>query len=293
MPEFLISKLGPSVLIAMMAGLGLVVGSFLNVLIHRLPRILQNEWLGEVARANGGDAPGSFEHSRPYNLAAPPSHCPSCNRLLPFRQMIPVLSYLALRGRCAGCGWRIPFRYPAIELLSACLSALIAWRFGYSVEMGGALLMTWTLIALSTIDIEAQLLPDVVTLPFLWLGLAFNLWTVFTTLSSAVIGVIGGYLTLWTMFHGFRLLTGKEAMGYGDFKLMAMIGAWLGWRVLPIVLLLSSSVGALVGTTMLALGRHQRNEPLPFGPYLAAAGWVSLMWGEDILREYTGWAIWP
>ena len=153
--------------------------------------------------------------------------------------------------------------------------------------------MTWTLLALSTIDIETQLLPDVITLPFLWIGLALNLWTMFAPLSSAVVGVIAGYLTLWTMFHGFRLLTGREAMGYGDFKLMAMIGAWLGWRVLPVVLVLSSSVGAAVGTTMLALGRHRRNEPLPFGPYLAAAGWVNLMWGEDILRKFTGWALWP
>ena len=289
MLEFLISKPGPGVLIATMAGLGLLVGSFLNVLIHRLPRILQNEWLGENAEA----APGGLEHGRPYNLASPHSHCPSCNRLLPFGQMIPVLSYLALRGRCARCGWRIPFRYPAIELLSACLAALVAWRFGFSVQMGGALLMTWTLLALSTIDIETQLLPDVITLPFLWIGLALNLWTVFAPLSSAVVGVIAGYLTLWTMFHGFRFLTGKEAMGYGDFKLMAMIGAWLGWQALPVVLLLSSSVGAAVGTTMLALGRHRRNEPLPFGPYLAAAGWVNLMWGEEILRKFTGWAVWP
>ena len=287
MSDALIPQAYPGVFIAVTAGVGLVVGSFLNVVIHRLPQALREEWLKEITQA---DTAPSYRPMESYGLIAPRSHCPGCKRPLTFWQMIPVLSYLVLSGRCAWCGWRIPTRYPAVELLSACLSALVAWRFGCGVATGGALLMTWTLIALSVIDLETQLLPDMITLPFLWFGLGVNLWALFAPLSSAVLGVIGGYLTLWAMFHGFRLLTGKEAMGHGDFKLMAMLGAWLGWQALPVVLLLSSATGALVGTTLLGLGRHQRNKPLPFGPYLAAAGWLCLMWGDDFLLQLLRWA---
>ena len=277
-----------AVLIALVAVFGLIVGSFLNVVIHRLPRMLLRAWSNGAAEVHEDhyDRNGSPH----LGLIGPRSRCPNCDRVLNLRQLVPVVSYLALGGRCAWCKWRIPLRYPAIELLGASLSALVAWRFGFGVAMAGALLLTWTLIALSAIDIETQLMPDLITLPLLWVGLAFNAWAIFAPTSSAVLGAIAGYLTLWTAYYGFRLLTGKEGMGGGDFKCLAMLGAWLGWQALPVIVILASAAGAFIGTGLLVLGRHRREAPLAFGPFLAAAGWLSLMWGEDIMQAYLGWA---
>ena len=278
----------PAACIAVATLVGLMVGSFLNVVVHRLPLVLEREWLGEVAEVSGDTEAASHYAAQTFGLVTPRSQCPSCRTLITAWRNIPVLSYLALRGRCATCAWRIPARYPLIELLCAFASGLVAWRFGYGAAMVGALLVTWALIALSAIDIDTQLLPDAITLPFLWLGLMFNLFAIYTPLRASVIGAVGGYLILWGVFHAFRLLTGKEGMGYGDFKLLAMLGAWQGWQSLPVIVLLSSAVGALVGVALMVLGRHQRDAPMPFGPYLAAAGWLSLMWGESMTQAYLG-----
>ena len=279
----------PAVCVVVVAVVGLMVGSFLNVVIHRLPRVLEREWLSELAEVNRDVDALSHYTTQSYGLVTPRSQCPSCGQLIVAWQNIPVLSYLVLGGRCAACRRRIPTRYPVIELLSAATSGLVAWRFGYGAAMAGALLLTWALIALSAIDIDTQLLPDAITLPFLWLGLLFNIFGTYTPLASSVLGAVGGYLVLWGVFHAFRLLTGKEGMGYGDFKLLAVLGAWQGWQALPVIVLLSSAVGAVVGIALLALGRHHRDAPLPFGPYLAAAGWFSLMWGEDMMQAYLAW----
>ena len=281
--DFPLGAAGP---VALATVLGLAAGSFLNVVICRLPPILRYEWSRDA-----GDASEDLETdgncaARPAGLIGPRSRCPNCNRTLRFWQLVPIASYVALAGRCASCRWRIPIRYPAVELLSACLSALVAYRFGFGWEMGGALLLTWVLVAIGFIDVDTHLIPDAITLPLLWLGLLFNLRAGFAPLSSAVLGAVGGYLTLWAAYHAFRRLTGKEGLGRGDFKLLAMLGAWLGWQALPVVFVLSSAAGALVGTGLLAFGRHRRGEPLPFGPFLAAAGWLSLMWGEDMLGAY-------
>ncbi len=291
MSDPLILEANPAVFITTVAGLGLMVGSFLNVVVHRLPRMLHDGTPRELAGVDEDARADRSDQSQAYGLVVPRSHCPHCCHPLTVWQVIPVVSYVAFRGRCAWCGWRIPIRYPVVELLSAGLSAMVAWRFGYGAPMLGALLMTWGLITLAAIDAETQQLPDIITVPFLWTGLALNLGEVFTPPSSAVLGAIGGYLSLWVVFHVFRLLTGKEAMGYGDFKLMAALGAWLGWQVLILVLLFSSAIGLVAGAVMVALGRRRRSEPFPFGPYLATAGWVCVMWGEDILSAYLRWAM--
>lgn len=276
----------PPVLLMFAALLGLVVGSFLNVVIFRLPKMMEREWRDQCADIlDGGASPGD----RPaYNLVVPRSRCPSCGHQVAAIENIPVLSYLVLKGRCADCGWRIPLRYPAVELLTGALSVLVVWKFGLGIQSAGALLLTWALVALAFIDFDTQFLPDSITLPFLWLGLAFNLTGTFATIQASVIGAIAGYLVLWCVYHLFRLLTGKEGMGYGDFKLLAMLGAWLGWSALPLIILLSSLVGAVVGITMIALRGHDRNIPIPFGPYLAIAGWIALLWGGELLDAYLG-----
>jgi leader peptidase (prepilin peptidase)/N-methyltransferase len=276
----------PSVLLIFAALLGLVVGSFLNVVIFRLPKMMEREWRDQCAEILDGDAPPD---DRPaYNLVVPRSRCPSCGHQVAAAENIPVLSYLVLKGRCAQCGWRIPLRYPAVELLSGALSVLVVWRFGFGIESAGALVLTWALIALAFIDFDTQFLPDSITLPFLWLGLAFNLTGTFATIQASVIGAIAGYLVLWSVYHLFRLLTGKEGMGYGDFKLLAMLGAWLGWSALPLIILLSSLVGAVIGVSMIALRGHDRIIPIPFGPYLAIAGWIALLWGGQLVDAYLG-----
>ena len=274
--------------------MGLLIGSFLNVVIYRLPRMLQREWIEqcrEMLTADGVTLPAA-EPAAPFNLVAPRSACPNCQAPIRAWQNIPVLSYLLLRGRCAACGQRISARYPVIELATGLLSALVAWRFGFGVQAAGALLLTWTLVALAVIDFDTQLLPDIMTLPLLWLGLSFALLfpapTGFTTLPAAVTGALAGYLSLWSVYHGFRLLTGKEGMGYGDFKLLAALGAWLGWQMLLPIILLSALVGAVTGIALIVIRGRDRQLPIPFGPFLAAAGLLAMLWGPELVAAYLG-----
>jgi leader peptidase (prepilin peptidase) / N-methyltransferase len=262
--------------------LGLLVGSFLNVVIHRLPIMLDREWRTQAAELEGRPAP-EFER---YDLVVPRSRCPHCGHLITAPENIPLLSYAWLRGRCRACGARISPRYAIIEALCGLLSGWVAWHLGYGVHTLGALFFTWSLLALAAIDIEQQLLPDKITLPLLWLGLLFNLSLSFADLRAAVLGAVAGYLSLWCVFHLFRLLTRKEGMGYGDFKLLAAIGAWLGWQQLPLVILLSAGVGALAGGSLILLRRHQAGVPIPYGPYLAAAGWIAMFWGTPLTNAY-------
>ncbi|NKN34018.1 prepilin peptidase [Marichromatium bheemlicum] len=262
--------------------LGLILGSFLNVVILRLPRILEYEWhaqCAELAGKAGDEAP-------PPGLAHPPSTCPHCGHRIRAHENIPVLSFLLLRGRCSACQTPIGWRYPAVELLTALLSLVVALHFGASAQLLAALALTWGLIALAVIDLDTQLLPDRITLPLLWLGLILSLFGLFTDAHAAIIGAAAGYLLLWGLYHAFRLLTGKEGMGYGDFKLLALFGAWLGWQALPLVILLSALSGSLVGGALIALRRQGRDTPLPFGPFLAIAGWIALLWGEQITGAY-------
>jgi leader peptidase (prepilin peptidase)/N-methyltransferase len=262
--------------------LGLLIGSFLNVVIHRLPLIMEQEWRSDYVALSGDKLSGETK----LTLSKPRSRCPQCNHQISALENIPVVSYLFLRGRCKSCSTPISPRYPIIELLTALLSGVVAWKFGYDWSALGALMLTWTLIALTFIDVDHQLLPDSLTLPILWFGIFFNLFNVYTDLQSSVIGAMSGYLVLWSIFHLFKLVTGKEGMGYGDFKLLAALGAWLGWSFLPAIILLSSLVGAVVGISLIVFKQHEKNIPIPFGPYLATAGWISLIWGEDILNTY-------
>jgi len=279
-------------LTAVCAMLGLVVGSFLNVVVHRLPRMLERDWDGQAAdvlehkgltdvakKLRGSEAPR-------YNLMTPASTCPQCGHKIRAYENIPIFSYIFLRGRCSSCKAPISIRYPIVEAISGILAGYIGWRFGLTWAMAGALIFTWALIALTAIDIDTQLLPDDITLPLLWLGLLVNLSNGFTQLASAVIGAVAGYISLWAVYWLFKLTTGKEGMGYGDFKLLGAIGAWLGWKMLPVVILLSSLVGACVGIALIVFTRHGRDTPIPFGPYLAAAGLIALFWGEAINRTY-------
>lgn len=264
--------------------IGLAVGSFLNVVIHRLPIMMDRDWAAQCAELRGEEiAPGDA-----LTLAKPRSRCPSCGHVITAMENIPLLSWLMLRGRCSACGTRIAVRYPLVELLTGLFSAACAIAFGPTLQLVGALVFVWALIALTFIDLDTQLLPDSITLPLVWAGLAINLLGGFTDLESAVTGAIAGYLVLWTVFWGFKLVTGKEGMGYGDFKLLAAIGAFLGWQVLPAVILLSSLVGAVVGIAMIALRSHRREVPIPFGPYLAAAGLIALFFGPAINAAYLG-----
>ena len=274
----------PVLFTALSALLGLFVGSFLNVVIHRLPKMMERDWQLQAAELRGEAVP----HIEHFNLATPRSRCPHCGHLITAVENIPLISYLALRGRCRHCGAGIGKRYPIVEVFSALLSGYAAWHFGSGLAAMAALLFIWTMLALAFIDIDTQLLPDDLTLPLLWLGLLFNLGDTFTDLSSAVIGAMAGYLVLWAVYWLFKLATGKEGMGYGDFKLLAAIGAWLGWQILPLTLLLSSLVGALVGISLIVFARHGRNVPIPFGPYLAAAGVIALFWGEALTSHYLG-----
>ena len=271
--------------LAAIAGLlGLCVGSFLNVVIHRLPKIMEQEWLAQCAELRGE----SVSTAASLSLAKPRSRCPACGHQITSMENIPVLSYLLLRGKCAGCGTTISPRYPIIEVLTAVLSAYAAWHFGPTLQTVGALILIWCLIALAAIDFDTQLLPDAITLPLLWLGLVFNLMDTYVDIPAAVVGAMAGYLALWTVFWLFKLATGKEGMGYGDFKLLAALGAWLGWQMLPTIILLSSVVGAVVGIALIVVARRGRNVPIPFGPYLAAAGGIALFWGPQLTRNYLG-----
>lgn len=268
--------------------LGLLIGSFLNVVIHRLPKMMHRDWQQQCHELIG--SPNRIASTEPLTLSAPRSRCPNCGHAISALENIPVISYLFLKGHCRNCQAGISVRYPLIEALTGFLSAVVAWHFGFSWNCLGALLLTWALVALTFIDVDEQLLPDSITLPLLWLGLFFNLFGSFTTLQSAVIGALAGYLSLWLVFHAFRLATGKEGMGFGDFKLLAVLGAWLGWQFLPVIILLSSLVGAVVGITLILFRQHHRNQPIPFGPYLAAAGWLALIWGDVINSGYLRWS---
>ena len=268
---------------------GLIVGSFLNVVIYRLPIMMQRDWRSQCQELLEEPLGEPLPTGR-FDLAAPRSRCRKCNHQITALQNIPVLSFLLMRGRCSNCGEAIGCRYPMVEITGGVLAALVAWKFGFSTQTIYAVLFTWALISLSFIDFDTTFLPDSITLPFLWLGLIANLFGTFTTLRAAVLGAIAGYLALWLVYQLFKLLTNKEGMGFGDFKLLAMLGAWLGWEALPLIIILSSLVGAVVGLTLITLRGHGRDVPIPFGPYLAAAGWLSLMWGNQITDTYLRWA---
>jgi leader peptidase (prepilin peptidase)/N-methyltransferase len=283
---FQVLENNPGFFLATIGMLGLLVGSFLNVVIHRLPIMLERSWQREC-RAFLGLEP-SAEPSEPYNLIVPRSRCPQCARPVASWENIPVLSYLLLRGRCSGCGTRISPRYPAVELLTAVLSVAVAWHFGFTWQTAAGLLLSWSLLCLSFIDLDRQLLPDLITLPVLWVGLFLSLFAIFTDTASSLLGAMFGYLSLWSVYHLFRWATGKEGMGYGDFKLLALLGAWLGWDKLPAVVLLSSLAGAVIGIGMIVAMKHDRRVPIPFGPYLAIAGWIALLWGDAINTAYLG-----
>ena len=264
---------------------GLVVGSFLNVVIYRLPIMMESRWrkdcceLLEVAQEQA---------DKPLNLATPNSHCPHCKAAIKPWQNIPVLSYIMLGGKCSNCAVKISPRYPLLELVTGLMTMALAWHFDLSLALLGAALLTWSLISLTMIDVDHQLLPDDITLPLLWLGLLLNLNGAYVSLPEAVIGAMTGYLSLWSVYWVFKLLTGKEGMGYGDFKLLAALGAWLGWQALPMIILLSSLVGAVCGITLMALKGRGKEVPIPFGPYLAMAGWIALLWGDAIMARYMG-----
>jgi leader peptidase (prepilin peptidase)/N-methyltransferase len=262
--------------------LGLCVGSFLNVVIYRLPRIMQRDWEVQCAELRG-EKPPALE---PFNLAQPRSRCPSCSHPITALQNIPVASYIALGGKCAACGARISPRYPLVEALSGLASAYAAWHFGFGLAAFAAMAFLWCMIALAFIDFDTQLLPDSITLPLVWAGLLLNLSGTYVDLGSSVVGAAAGYLSLWSVYWGFRLLTGKEGMGFGDFKLLAAVGAWLGWQMLPFVVLASSLVGAVTGISLMLFAKRGRDVPIPFGPYLAVAGTVALFWGRPLTHAY-------
>lgn len=262
----------------------LMIGSFLNVVIHRLPIMLEREWQAEYRSYFSPDEEQATEPR--YNLMVPRSACPHCGHAITALENIPLLSWLWLKGRCSECQAPISARYPLVELLTALLSVAVAMVISPGWGTLAALLLTWVLVALTFIDLDKMLLPDQLTLPLLWGGLLFNLIGGFAPLADAVIGAMAGYLVLWCLYWAFKLLTGKEGMGYGDFKLLAALGAWLGWQALPIILLLSSLVGAIIGISLIALRKHHQGNPIPFGPYLAIAGWIALLWGDTITRWY-------
>jgi leader peptidase (prepilin peptidase)/N-methyltransferase len=272
--------------------LGLVIGSFLNVVIYRLPLMLERDWRRQCQEMLHPEAPAAPAPA-PFNLLRPRSACPACKAPIRPQHNVPVLGYLWLRGRCAACGTHIPLRYPLVEALTGMLTALLVWRFGVTIECAGLLLLGWSLVTLTVIDLDHQLLPDIITLPLLWLGVLFSLlggdasqYQVIPELRASVTGALAGYLSLWSVYQLFRLLTGKEGMGYGDFKLFAVLGAWLGWQMLPLIILLAALVGALTGIGLILFRGHDRQSPIPFGPYLAAAGFVALMWGNSLVTAY-------
>ena len=254
-------------------------------MIYRLPVILERDWRQQCQEFLEIET-AEKQQVEKFNLAVPASSCPHCGHKIRIWENIPLISYLVLGGKCSACKTSISLQYPTIEVVTALMSVAVAWNFGVSVQTVGALVFTWVLIALTMIDVHKQLLPDNLTLPLLWLGLIFALFDTYTSLHSAVIGAIAGYLVLWTVFQIFKLVTGKEGMGFGDFKLLAALGAWMGWTMLPQIVLLSSVVGAIAGSIMLVIGRTRRQQPIPFGPYLAVAGWIALLWGDQINQAY-------
>jgi leader peptidase (prepilin peptidase)/N-methyltransferase len=289
MPDFITDLLDllredSAFFIAFSVLLGLMVGSFLNVVIHRLPKMMEQEWRRNCQEIQGQE----LAQETTYSLVTPRSACPGCGHKITAWENIPVISYLFLRGKCSACKTSISLRYPLIEMLTGALAGLISWHFGYSAMAMAAWAFTCALIALTFIDFDTQLLPDDITLPLLWLGLLFNLNTGFTDLHSAVIGAVAGYLSLWSVYWLFKLATGKEGMGYGDFKLLAAIGAWFGWQLLPAVILLSSLLGSIIGIGLIVLAKRGRNVPMPFGPYLALGGIAALFLGPQLSKFYLG-----
>ena len=281
----------PIVFIGFSFVLALLIGSFLNVVIYRLPIMMEREWRAQCEEI--AETPSAELPTGRFDLVAPRSRCPSCGKQISAMQNIPVLSYLMLGGKCGSCEAPISRRYPIIELLTAGFTGIVAWRFGFGWEAGAAILMTWALIAISVIDIDHQIIPDSISLPLIWAGLFLSLFheaagaeILFIDATTAIAGGLAGYLSLWSIYHLFRLLTGKEGMGYGDFKLLAALGAWLGWQMLPLIILLSAVVGAAVGISLIVFKRHDRSVPIPFGPYLAAAGWIAMLYGPQIIDGY-------
>jgi leader peptidase (prepilin peptidase)/N-methyltransferase len=275
--------------------IGLLIGSFLNVVIYRVPIMLEREWRSQAADVLAGDSASTTapDPAERFTLVTPRSACPHCKAPIKAWQNIPVVSWLVLRGRCAACEQQISVRYPLVELTTGVLSAWVAWHFGFGAPAACALLVTWALIALTGIDIDHQLLPDSITLPLMWAGLvaAVALGPISgaalpVAAKDAIVGAAAGYTSLWLVFHAFKLVTGKEGMGYGDFKLFAALGAWLGWKLLPLVIVLSAATGAVLGILMIALRGRDRRAPMPFGPYLAAAGWLAMMYGDTLLDGY-------
>ncbi len=274
----------PILFITLSALVGLLVGSFLNVVIYRLPKMMENEWRSQCISLLEPEKEQTA--ATPFNLATPASRCPHCDHRIRPWENIPLLSYLLLRGRCSSCKNRISMRYPIIELICGLLTAVVAWHFGFGWQALAAMVFSWSLIALTMIDFDHQLLPDNITLPLLWLGLLLSINELFVDSHTSLIGAAAGYLALWSVYWLFKLLTGKEGMGYGDFKLLALLGAWMGWQMLPVIILLSSVVGAVVGIILILSRGRDRNIPIPFGPYLAAAGWLALIWGAEINQTY-------
>ena len=262
---------------------GLMVGSFLNVVIFRYPKILEYQW---TAQSHEWINKEPYSAETPPTLSKPPSHCGNCKTPIKPWQNVPLVSYLLLKGKCAGCAQRISLRYPLVELLTAVLTAYVVHHFGFTAQSAFAVLLTWALIALTFIDFDHQLLPDDIVLPILWLGLGLSLWSVFATPVDSIIGVIAGYLVFWIVFHVFRILTGKEGMGHGDFKLMALLGAWLGWQYLPQIVLVSTLTGSIIGIAIMVARKAKSDLAIPFGPYIAIAGWIALIWGEQLNALY-------
>ncbi len=274
----------PAFFIAFVAATGLMVGSFLNVVIYRLPEMMKRNWLQQCAELRGE----TVNTLPAFNLVTPRSTCTQCGHKIAVWENIPIISYLILRGRCSGCHAPISLRYPVVEAITALMSGFVAWQYGYGLMAIAALIFVWALIALAVIDLNTQLLPDDITLPLLWIGLLVNLNNGFTDIQSAIIGAAAGYLSLWSIYWCFKLVTGKEGMGYGDFKLLSAIGAWLGWSILPLVMLFSSLVGAVVGIGLIIAAKLNKNIPIPFGPYLVGGALIALFWGEKLNHAYFG-----
>ena len=280
--DFFLQNTGTFYLFVLLFSLS--VGSFLNVVIYRLPLMLEKDWKSQCREL----LDLKQEHEAEITLSKPASTCPNCQHKIRAWENIPVISYLFLKGKCSQCKTHISFQYPAIEILTALLSLVVAINFGVSWQTLAGLFLTWSLIAMAMIDLHKMILPDDLTLPVLWLGLLLSLFNIFIDPVSSIIGAIAGYMILWIVYQTFKLLTGKEGMGYGDFKLLALFGAWFGWEQLPLVIILSSATGAAIGITMLLFKKHQRDLPIPFGPYLAIAGWICMIWGTQISNWYLG-----
>jgi len=283
-----ILELNPHFFYILVGIFSLLVGSFLNVVIYRLPRMMEQEWRNECSQYLQISQPDADQE--PFNLLLPRSACPHCGHKITALENIPVISYILLGGKCKDCKNPISWRYPLVEIATCVLSVTVAVYFGATIQTLFAILLTWTLIVLTLIDYDHQLLPDSITLPVLWLGIICNLFGIFTDINSSVLGAIFGYLILWTVYITFKLVTGKEGMGHGDFKLLAMLGAWLGWQYLPLIIIISSMLGAIIGIALILFKSHGKNQPIPFGPYLALAGWVALLYGNQLIGIYYNWA---